>query len=91
MTAKIVAPKKPRGIRKEVTVKVGDTVRVDHEVRVNYGYVDDDVVLANSLGVVSYVPDEEDDDRGWVGVTWAGGLDLAVRTDEVGLVQIPGT
>ena len=75
----------------EVTMKVGDTVRLRREVRVNYGYVDDDVVLANSLGVVSYLPDEDDDDRGWVGVTWTGGLGLEVRTDEVDLVQIAGT
>ena len=76
----------------EVTVKVGDTVRLRREVRVTYGPASpDDLIQANSLGVVSYLPDEDDDDRGWVGVTWTGGLGLEVRTDEVDLVQIPPT
>ena len=70
-------------------MRVGQKVQIKHEARVMYGPAKpDDVVPAGTLGVVSYLPEEETD-AGWVGVTWdvnGSTIGVEVREDEVTLV-----
>ena len=72
-------------------MNIGDAVVLKNEARVIYGpNKPDDVVPAGTKGVILYLPEHDDPDSNWIGVTWAVGdrrLGVEVREDEVTLAS----